>query len=180
MWQTYRRRNRRAREARPGLAVRKIGAGVGLGVVLVALLAGGAAGQTGPVAPGLETLSILIRSTVIALNHANLTNNYTVLRDLAAPGFRKANSAARLAQIFANLRQRKLDIGPTLLAPARLTRPAAIDKQGLLRLTGFFPTRPLQVSFDFSYQRVQGRWLLFGVSINTTRATQAKQGGKSK
>ncbi len=160
------------------MAVRQIGSGVGLGVVLVALLAGGAAGQAGPAAPDLNTLSILIRSTVIALNHANLTSNYTVLRDLAAPGFRKANSAARLAQIFADLRKRKLDIGPTLLAPARLTRPAAIDKQGLLRLTGFFPTRPLKVSFDFSYQLIQGRWLLFGVSITATPATQAKKGGK--
>ena len=159
------------------LTVRKVGSSVGLAMVLVALLAGGAAGQAGPAAPDLNTLSILIRSTVIALNHANLTNNYTVLRDLAAPAFRKANSAARLAKIFADLRKRKLDIGPTLLAPARLTRPAAVDKQGLLRLSGFFPTRPLKVSFDFSYQRVQGRWLLFGVSINTTPATQAKKGG---
>jgi hypothetical protein len=30
---------------------------------------------------------ILIRSTLLALHHANQTGNYTVLRDLGAPGF---------------------------------------------------------------------------------------------
>jgi hypothetical protein len=43
---------------------------------------------------------ILIRSTVLALDQANKTGNYTVLRDLGAPGF-PANTAARLAEIFA-------------------------------------------------------------------------------
>src|SRR4051812_18904799 len=45
---------------------------------------------------------ILIRSTLLALDHANRTGNYTVLRDLGAPGFYTANTAARLAEIFGN------------------------------------------------------------------------------
>jgi hypothetical protein len=36
---------------------------------------------------------ILIRSTILALDQANKTGNYTVLRDLGAPGF-QANTAA--------------------------------------------------------------------------------------
>jgi len=43
---------------------------------------------------------ILIRSALIALDQANKTGNYTVMRDLGAPGF-QVNSAARLAEIFA-------------------------------------------------------------------------------
>ena len=38
---------------------------------------------------------ILIRSALLALDQANKTGNYTVLRDLGAPGF-QTNSAARL------------------------------------------------------------------------------------
>ena len=34
----------------------------------------------------------------------------------------------------------------------------------------------MSVAFDLAYERVRGRWLLFGVSINVTPATQAKQG----
>jgi hypothetical protein len=44
---------------------------------------------------------ILIRSTLLALDHANKTGNYTVLRDLGSPGF-QTNTDARLAEIFAS------------------------------------------------------------------------------
>jgi hypothetical protein len=42
---------------------------------------------------------ILIRSTILALDQANKTGNYTVLRDLGAPGF-QANTAARLPRVL--------------------------------------------------------------------------------
>ena len=65
-----------------------------------ALLSGSLLGpvtaQVTPAVPAPNTLTILIKNTLAALNHANLTGNYTVLRDLGAPGFSQANTAARL------------------------------------------------------------------------------------
>jgi hypothetical protein len=46
---------------------------------------------------------ILIRSALLALDQANKTGNYSVLRDLGSPQF-QANSAAQLAEIFAKQR----------------------------------------------------------------------------
>ena len=40
-----------------------------------------------PQMPSDDKLLILINSALIALNQANATGNYTVLRDMAAPGF---------------------------------------------------------------------------------------------
>src|SRR5690348_17246315 len=48
----------------------------------------------------------LVRSTLLTLNDANRSGNYTVLRDLAAPDFQARNSAADLASSFADLRRR--------------------------------------------------------------------------
>ena len=152
------------------LTVNAVGSSAALAVVLVALLAGGAAAQAGPAVPDPGGIAVLILKTVIALDHANRTGNYTVLRDLGSPGFRRANTAARLARIFGKLRRRNLDFGPIVLFPARLTRPAEIDSRGMLRLTGFFPTQPEKVSFDLSYQSIQGRWRVFAISINTSQA----------
>jgi hypothetical protein len=59
-----------------------------------------------PSVPDDLKLIILIRTSLIALNRANLTGNYSVLRDMAAPGFQQANNAAQLAQIFSDLRNR--------------------------------------------------------------------------
>jgi hypothetical protein len=60
---------------------------------------------------------ILIRTTLLALDQANKTGNYTVLRDLGAPDF-QANSAAQLAEIFAQQRRDNIDLsGVAVLDP---------------------------------------------------------------
>ena len=55
--------------------------------------------------PDAYKLNMLIRTTLIALNQANQTGNYSVLRDLGTPQFQSLNSDARLAEIFAALRK---------------------------------------------------------------------------
>jgi hypothetical protein len=124
----------------------------------------------GPVVPSDPKLWMLITSTLIALNQANATGNYTVLRDMGAPGFQTANSSAQLAEAFANLRHRDLDLSPLLLFQPKLLRKPEIDAKGMLRITGFFPTQPEQVDFDLLFQLVAGQWRLFGISVDTSQA----------
>jgi hypothetical protein len=123
--------------------------------------------------PDGPKLRLLIYTMLIAINQANLTGNYSVVRDLAAPSFREANSVARLAEIFAALRGRNLDLSPILLLDPKLVRPPALMDNGFLRLSGFFPSTPEQVNFDLAFQPVGGRWLLFGIAINTSPAPNA-------
>ena len=123
--------------------------------------------------PSGPALNLLIRTTIIAVNQANQTGNYTVLRELASPDFQQANSAARLAEIFGPLRKRKLNLSPILFFDPKLVRPAAIDANGMLRVSGFFDTRPEQVIFDMLFQPVSGNWRLFGISVFTRPAAQA-------
>jgi hypothetical protein len=72
---------------------------------------------------------------------------------------------------FEGLRKRRFDLSPIILLQPKLLRKPAIDKQGMLRVTGFFATGPEQLNFDLLYQPVRGRWLLFGVAANTTPAS---------
>jgi hypothetical protein len=125
-----------------------------------------AAAQAGTAVPEQFKLDLLVRTTVIAINQANVTGNYTVFRDLTAPVFQTQNSPARLAEVFSTLRKRNIDLSPVVFFPAKFQRPPAIEN-GLLRMTGFFATRPEQVNFDLAFQNVNGRWLLVGVSITT-------------
>lgn len=118
----------------------------------------------------LEQALYLIRSTLLTLNDANRSGNYTVLHDLAAPGFQAKNSAADLAQIFADLRNRHFDLFAVALAAPRLSTPPHLESNGMLRLTGDFPTRPLQINFDLLFENVGGQWKLFGISVATPQA----------
>ena len=123
-------------------------------------------------APGLPDgphLAVLIYATLGALNQANVTGNYSVVRDLAAPDFQKINTPARLAVIFFKHRQARLDFATALIHEPSLTKPAAIDEKGLLHLTGFIPSEGLRLNFDFTYQRVDGRWRLFGLTVSPAR-----------
>ena len=95
-----------------------------------------------PQMPSDDKLLILINSALVALNQANATGNYTVLWDMAAPGFKRANSPERLSQVFSNLRKRNLDLSPILLFQPKLYQRPAINNKGMLRITGFFPTSP--------------------------------------
>jgi hypothetical protein len=123
-----------------------------------------------PLPVGVEQALYLIRSTLLTLNDANRSGNYTVLRDLAAPDFQARNTAADLGQIFSDLRRRNFDLyGAALLAP-QLTAAPALDGERRLHLTGFFPTRPQQINFDLSFQVVGGQWRLFGIAIATPEA----------
>ncbi|TXN78332.1 hypothetical protein [Methylobacterium sp. WL8] len=114
---------------------------------------------------------ILIRSTLLALHEANETGNYTVLRDLSAPGFRDANTAARIGEIFASQRTQKLDLSGVAVLDPQLTLLPQIEANGLLHMAGFFPSVPSQVNFELLYAPVDGRWRLFGISVNVGSST---------
>ncbi len=122
-----------------------------------------------PAVPHPNQLMILIRSTLLAANHANATGNYTVLRDLGTPDFQQTNNAARLAEIFRDLRISNIDLGPIAVLDAKLVRQPSVDASGRLRLSGYFPSRPEQVNFDLAFVMMGGRWRIHGMALNTTR-----------
>lgn len=122
--------------------------------------------------PDSFKLNMMIRSTVIAVNQANKTANYTVLRDLGSPRFKEANSAKKLADVFAGLRNAKFDLSPVLFFTPKLLQPPALE-DGMLRLTGFFDTVPQRVSFDFLFEDIEGEWLIYGINIATQRSPAA-------
>jgi hypothetical protein len=111
-------------------------------------------------------LSKLVWSTMIAVDQANQSGNYSVLRDIAAPGFQANNDAAKLAQIFANLRSSGVDLSNTLLlAPSFSAQPRMVQAN-MLQLQGFFGLRPTAINFELLYQWSGNKWRLFGVAIS--------------
>lgn len=107
---------------------------------------------------------ILVRSTILALDQANKTGNYTVLRDLGAPGF-QANTAAKLAEIFKPQRDQALDLGGVAVLEPQLTLLPQIEPNGMLHMAGFFPSVPMQVNFEMLFAPHDKQWKLFGMSV---------------
>jgi hypothetical protein len=111
-------------------------------------------------------LVVLIRTTLLALNQAVQTGNFTVLRDLGSPDLQVANSSAKLGIIFADLRNRNIDLSPVAIVAPEVSEPPTITPQNMLRLVGFFPTQLLQIKFQMLFQPVNGQWRLFGMAVD--------------
>ena len=120
--------------------------------------------------PSAPVLLALLRGTLAAVNQANITGNYSVLRDLGAPSFRENHTAAELADRFRPWRDNALDFAAVLLLDAKLSRPPSVDEGGVLRLAGYFPTAPLRIGFDLGFQAVAGNWRLATISVDAREA----------
>jgi hypothetical protein len=111
-------------------------------------------------------ISALIRSTVIAIDQANMTGNYTVLRDMGAIGFHFDKTAADLADVFRPLRERKIDLGDTVLQDPLMSEQPSLSTDGVLRLKGWFPKEQENVTFDLAFRYEYGRWRILSIAMD--------------
>jgi hypothetical protein len=123
-----------------------------------------------PAMPDANKLAILIQTSVVALSQANLTGNYSVLHALAAPEFQKGNPPAKLAETFADLRGKGIDLTPIIIFSPILMKEPTIDEKGVLRLTGYYKTAPQRVHFDLIFQFTD-QWRLLGIALKTAPAS---------
>ena len=116
-----------------------------------------------------QMVDSLVRSTIVAFNQANLTGNFSVLRDLGSLEFQRVNTEQELASQFSQFRALNLDIGVvTLYEPVFTTKPV-IDQNGLMQLKGYFPTQPIRIEFDLIFLLLEGRWRLQQILVNATQ-----------
>lgn len=128
-----------------------------------------------PVPDQLE-LAKTIWSTLLAVDHANRSGNYSVLRDMSAQGFQINNDAARLAQLFSGLRESRVDLANTLVIAPTFFEPPRQIQADVFQVKGVFQLRPTAIQFDLYYQWEQGRWKLFGIDLQPVSLAQAIPG----
>jgi len=155
----------------------------GFGLILIAFLSGaqdlaanaqeklvkGTAGKTALSETSPELMLLMVRTTMIALDQANKTGNYSVLRKLGGPGLQRA-TPEQLAKTFEVLRAAKVDLAPASIVTPELSETPAISPEGLLNLTGFFPTRPSQIQFRLVFEAVGDAWKPYGLSVSLVPA----------
>jgi hypothetical protein len=116
--------------------------------------------------PGPETLLMLVRTTLVALNQANFTGNYTVLHGLASPALQQRHSPAALSDAFASLRAQNLDLSPVLVLSPQLTKGPQLQSGDMLSFAGFFPTQPFRIEFEMAFVPVDGRWRIDSLAVS--------------
>ncbi len=124
--------------------------------------------------PDENTLARLVWSTMIALDNANRTANYSVLYGLGSPDFQRRHSPDALARSFTALRQNRVDVGRAILTTPSYYIPPQILSDGSLRLRGGFDYRPNSIRFDLVYKNIGGGWSLSAISVVEMDANSPK------
>ncbi len=129
--------------------------------------------QSGPVnMPAPDVLTMMVRAALTALNQANFTENYSVLRGMTTPALQTRMSAEQLGKAFANLRQQNLDLSPSLVLAPEFTEAPKLTSAGALMLKGIFPSRPLRINFTIDYLPIDGYWMIDQLSVSASRADE--------
>jgi hypothetical protein len=118
--------------------------------------------------PSGEAMVVMIRSALLALSHANTTNNYSVLNSLGTRSFQAKNPPRQLASAFQAFRENRIDMSPVVAIAPQLSLQPAVSN-GTLRLVGAFPSRPMQVNFDLNFVPEDGAWKMSDMAVNLTR-----------
>lgn len=108
----------------------------------------------------------LLWGIMAAVDHANRTGNYSVLRDLGTAEFQARNNPANLAAIFAGLRERNIDLSDTLIVTPVWQMPPTMIQTRVLRLRGSFPLRPASILFDLLFAW-DGGWRLEAIAVQS-------------
>lgn len=139
----------------------------------VLLSASCAAAQTGSIpVPSITVQSMLVKNTLTALNHATITGNYTVLRDLGSTRLRQ-RKASDLADLFRGLRDHKIDLSQVLLREPQVTKGLLERSTGRLRLIGTVETAPRVARFDLTFSWENGGWMIDDLGLALDEPTPA-------
>jgi hypothetical protein len=109
---------------------------------------------------------MLIKTSILTFNDANLTGNYAVLHAKMSKPVRDQNSPDKLKQIFKSFVDQHIDMSIIAAKPPIATSAAEIDKRGALLLRGYFDVKPARVSYELDFIPSDGEWKLLGLGVN--------------
>ena len=101
---------------------------------------------------------VLIKTSLLTLNDANLTGEYTVLHARLAKPFREQFNADRLKALFKVFADQNVDWGLIAAKQPVATAEATIDKRGALILRGYFDTTPSRMTYELDFLPSEGEW----------------------
>ena len=123
--------------------------------------------------PPPESLLTMVHGAIIAIHQANFTGDYSVLHALGTRELQVRTTPSAFSKAFKPLRDQKIDLSPVLLLPVQFTEPPSVRPDGMLRLAGYFPSRPQQVNFTIVYYPVARYWRIDALSVSTSPAGAA-------
>jgi hypothetical protein len=150
-----------------------------LTIAIVALAAGmapprSAAAQSLPLPTPLVE-EVMVKTSLLTLNDANLTGNYAVMYAKMAKPFRDRFTADTLKQAFKVFAGKHIDI--IAAKPIVPTSEAKFASNGSLMLRGHFDTTPSRLLYELDFAVSEGEWKLIAIDVKVRDQSTSDAGG---
>lgn len=116
-------------------------------------------------APNDDEQEILVKTSLMTFNDANLTGNYTVLHAKASKPFRDQITPEKLADGFKAFRAQKVDLSSIVADDIDTSKEAKINSDGVLHLEGRFKDNSKRIRYDLNFVYEEGAWKLLGINV---------------
>ena len=118
--------------------------------------------------PSDDDQDVLIRTTLMTFNDANMTGNYNVLFAKASKQFQSQLSADQLSTAFEPFRKKELFFEDVVTADYDSYEKATFDAEGALVLAGVFKTDEMKVKYNLRFVQNNKVWKLLGINVDAT------------
>jgi hypothetical protein len=119
--------------------------------------------------PGAELQEVLIKASLLSFNDANVTGNYAVFHAKLSKPFRDQFSPEKLAEIFKEFRDKRIDFDIIAAKRPIGTEEPKIADNGILSIKGYFETTPSRVNYDLAFIMSDGEWKLIKINVDVKR-----------
>ena len=123
-------------------------------VTAFALLLAATAVQAQNKVPSDRVLEALVKSSLLSLNDANVTGNYSVLHAKLSKPFREQFPPEKLKATFKEFSQGNADFDIIAAMPPTYEPRPVVDEDGKLVVKGSFPTEPSRLLFELKLIRI--------------------------
>lgn len=106
--------------------------------------------------PTPEIEEVMVKTTLLTLNDANLTGNYDVLFAKMAKPFSDRFTADTLKQAFKSFAGHHIDAIAAM--PIVVSSKPEIGSRGELMLSGYFDTTPSRLTYQLDFAVSEGEW----------------------
>lgn len=116
--------------------------------------------------PDEATIKKMAVDTLLMFNSAVKEKSFADFYKKIAQAWRTQVTEAQLERAFAIFLEKQVDIANIAEAKVVLAKPPEITTDGLLLVSGEYPTRPLKVAFALKFMYESPRWRLFGIDVS--------------
>jgi hypothetical protein len=122
--------------------------------------------------PNDDDQDVLIRTTLMTFNDANMTDNYSVFLAKASKELQSQASTEKMASAFEGFRKNELFFDDVATADYDSYEKARIDSDGALVLAGVFKTEDMEVKYNLRFIQNNKIWKVLAINVNATRRKQ--------